>query len=506
MALSEFSMTHARSPTSRVETARRSEKLSTPILTSSPIVNRKENPQKYSVHHSRGIPTSKASVPKSTFENFKHGRRLSGYQESDDCFTDSSKDSRTHTKSNSSSKIVSNLLIDIPKNSRRIPKSPREKSPGIIPGDLSPIRPENILETPRGHGFIKIVVAVSMIMKRYKLKVWRHVLDAYRRTITAQTIGFYVHKAYSRQIKLFFTSEFFNTSIEDIETFRRKQRSVVYLERIYHRYQTSCSFRVFKEKIISFFLKDLLILALNNIKSVVRRHMLNHFTTIKHRIGVINELRNIENTKKFTQRSLQRLSGIIQVKLDARVLYAYQALKDNLMYIRNKTNAIKVLSRNINKDVQYRLGVCLRYWHYVSRQSEFDSLRTLAISQIIEDLIHRNMKAFMSNLRIAKRRSRAISTEKSYKLEKCMKIFLRQAFNRKYKMWSVWKYNRLPIEISETKRRATAQTGYLVSMKLKMIKSQAFNCLFKKSLMEMRRKLNTSSSMLDRSCTVRDMD
>jgi hypothetical protein len=508
MTLSEFSMTHAKSPTSRIETSRRFEKLGSPIISSSPIAPRKEKSPSSYLQASRvlSIPTSKASVSKPSFENLKHSRRFSGYQESEDRYTDSSKDSRSHMRTHSSRKAVPNLHIDIPKDSKRIPTSPREKSPGIIPGDLSPIRPENILETPKGHGFIKIVVAVSMIMKRYKLKVWRHVLDAYRRTITAQTIGFYIQKAYARQLRLFFSSEFFSTPMEDIENFRKKQSSCISLERIHRRYQTACTFKVFKEKIISVFLKDLLILAFNNITSVIRRHKLNHFTTMKHRIGVINELRSIENHKKFTQRSLHRLAGILQVKVDAKVLYAYSALKDNLMNIRNKTNAIKVLMRNINKDVQYRLGVCLRYWHYVSRQSEFDSLRTLAITQIIEDLIHRNMKAFMSNLRIAKRKSRAISSEKQYKLEKCMKIFLRQAFNRKYKMWSVWKYNRLPIEISETKRRATAQISYLVSMKLKMIKSQAFNCLFKKSLMEMRRRLSISSSQLERSCTVRDMD
>ena len=315
------------------------------------------------------IPTSKASVSKPGFENLKHSRRFSGYQESEDRNTDSSKDSRSHMRTSSNKKSVPKLLIDIPKDSKRIPTSPREKSPGIIPEDLSPIRPENILETPKGHGFIKIVVAVSMIMKRYKLKVWRHVLDAYRRTITAQTIGFYIQKAYARQLRLFLSSEFFRTPLQDIENFRKKQSSCISLERIHRRNQTSCTFKVFKEKIISVFLKDLLILAFNNITSVVRRHKLNHFTTMKHRIGVINELRSIENHKKFTQRSLQRLAGILQVKFDAKVLYAYSAMKDNLINIRNKTNAIKVLMRNINKDVQYRLGVCLRYWHYVSRQS-----------------------------------------------------------------------------------------------------------------------------------------
>ncbi|OMJ89936.1 hypothetical protein SteCoe_7829 [Stentor coeruleus] len=135
--------------------------------------------------------------------------------------------------------------------------------------------------------------------------------------------------------------------------------------------------------------------------------------------------------KTFTTAKTRLYKNIFEL------IYEYPNLK--------KTNEkiVKVLFKNLNKDYIYRLGACFNFWKTSMKKSDKDkelcSLSTVAIHNIIQNIINCRTKIFFSNYKLAMIKYLQINQDKFKNVNKGLNRLSVCMREYKIKPFFIWK-------------------------------------------------------------------
>jgi len=143
----------------------------------------------------------------------------------------------------------------------------------------------------------------------------------------------------------------------------------------------------------------------------------------------------------------------------------FSAIRAFYMHKKNLEKGLRILMKNIKKDFGYRQRVCLRHWketvNHIYKKTEYDSLKTITVVAIFEDLVNKKRKLLFSNYKLAKKRESAINAHKFKVLNRAFTRLIPYYKNIKLRVWNIWR-RKIPVQSSEVREKGLLRVARIL--------------------------------------------